>query len=127
ALAGAERPGRHTLLPLGVGVPDTPPALGTGARSALRGRLGLPAQGEVLLCVAALNTWAKRLPYLIEEVASLERRPHLVLLGQTEDETPDILALARDRLGPDGHTVAAVGRHAVSDYYLVADPMVLPS
>ena len=127
ALAGGGSPEHHTLLPLGVGVPETLPALDPGARGALRERLGLPARGEILLCVAALNTWAKRLPYLIEEVASLERRPHLVLLGQSEEETPEILRLARDRLGADGHTVGAVGRHGVSDYYLAADAVVLPS
>lgn len=127
ALVAGEPPARHTLLPLGVAI-DPELRLPSGEeRAALRGRLGLPRDGELLLSVAALNAWHKRVDYVVREVAELEQRPHLVLLGQHEDETPAILELARALLGPDGFTARTVAPEAVSDYYRCADAFVLGS
>jgi 1,2-diacylglycerol 3-alpha-glucosyltransferase len=127
ALDAGEPPERHTLLPLGVAIPPVfaPPA--PEERAALRARLGLPADEEILLSAAALNAWSKRLPYLVDEVASLERRPHLLLLGQPDEETPEVLRHARERLGEAGHTVRTVPRCAMPAYYRAADMFVLAS
>lgn len=124
ALAAGEPADRHTLLPLGVAIA---PELAPRERGALRRRLGLPEGGDILLCAAALNAWSKRLPYLIDEVAALSPRPHLVLLGQREAETPAILRQARERLGAEGHTVRTVPREAMPAYYRAADMFVLAS
>jgi 1,2-diacylglycerol 3-alpha-glucosyltransferase len=98
-----------------------------GERAALRERLGLPRSGELLLSVAALNRWHKRLDYVIEEVAALDRPPHLVILGQREDETPGLLDLAASRLGSSGFTARTVPPDQVGDYYRCADAFVLGS
>jgi 1,2-diacylglycerol 3-alpha-glucosyltransferase len=127
ALTAGEPPKRHTLLPLGVAVEPELRVLSDDERAALRGRLGLPRGGELLLSVAALNAWSKRVDYVIREVAELEPRPHLVLLGQHEDETPGILELARALLGPDGFSARTVAPEAVADYYRCADAFVLGS
>jgi 1,2-diacylglycerol 3-alpha-glucosyltransferase len=126
AIQAGEPPHRHTMLPLGVEVPSAPDALGLDDRGALRERLGLPREGELLLCVAALNNWSKRLDYVIREVASLAARPYLVLLGAREPETPAVLAEAEARLGA-GFTARTVPPDQVPDHYRAADALVLGS
>ena len=122
ALDGGEPPARHTLLALGRAIaPELAPQR---PRREARAALGLPVEGELLLCVSALNHWHKRIDYLIDEVFTLQPRPHLVLLGQFEAETPAILCRARERLGRDGFTARTVTRHEVVAYYRAADMLV---
>jgi glycosyltransferase involved in cell wall biosynthesis len=128
ALDGGEPAERHTVLPLGLHVKATASWPSREQRAATRRRLGLPADRQLLLSVAALNNHHKRLHYLIDEVAVVpEPRPHLVMLGQREDETPGVLARAAERLGADGFTAATVPKEAVDDYYVAADAFVLTS
>lgn len=127
SLEVGQPPERHTLLPLGVAMAPQVATLSDSDRAALRRRLGLPVDREIVLSVAALNVWSKRLDQLVREVASLSPRPHLVLLGQPEDETPRVLEAARAELGPDGFTVRTVPPHEVGDWYLAADTFALAS
>jgi 1,2-diacylglycerol 3-alpha-glucosyltransferase len=127
ALEAGEPPERHTLLPLGIATESELRLPSEEERRALRRGLGLPPERELLLSVAAINAWHKRLDYVIREVASLERRPHLVLLGQREDETPAVLELAASLLGPGGFTARTVAPETVADYYRAADASVLGS
>ena len=128
ALRAGEPPDRHSMVPLGHTIDRELELLTGGERRALRERLGLPRRGRVVLSVAALNNWSKRIDYLIEELASLpEPRPYLVLLGQVEEETPAILQLARSLLGEDGFSARTVPPEAMADYYRAADALVLTS
>lgn len=128
ALAAGEPEARHTLLPYGLRVGDRVPPVSDSERRDLRTRLGLPQDARIVLSVAALNVWHKRLDYVVDEVAALPApRPHLVLLGQAEEETPAVLARARERLGPDGFTARTEAPDRVSAYYLAADAFVLAS
>lgn len=127
ALAAGEAPESQTLLPLGVALDPELRLPTREEQGALRERLGLPTDRELVLSVAALNTWHKRLDYVVHEVASLDPRPHLVLLGQHESETPGLLELAAGELGADGFTVRTVAPEAVDDYYRCADAFVLGS
>jgi glycosyltransferase involved in cell wall biosynthesis len=82
----------------------------------------------IVISVAALNRQVKRLDYLIEEVATLPRpRPFVLLVGEPDDETPDIRALARARLGPDAHDVRTVPAAEVPDLLQASDLFVLTS
>jgi len=127
ALAAGEPPDRHTLLPLGVALERELALPSPDERRALRERLGLPRDGEIVLSVAALNLWSKRLDYVIREVASLTPRPHLLMLGQREEETPAVLRLAAAMLGPNGFTLRTVPPEAVAEHYRAADYFVLGS
>ena len=127
ALGAGEPPRRHTLLPLGIATEPELRLPTQEERAALRRGLGLAPERELVLSVAALNVWHKRLDYVIREVASLEPQPHLVLLGQFEDETPAVLELAASLLGPGGFTARTVAPGAVADYYRCADAFVLGS
>jgi glycosyltransferase involved in cell wall biosynthesis len=101
--------------------PDQPAASGEERRS-LRARLGLPADRQLVLAVAALSFHHKRLDYLVREVAALPPpRPHLLMLGQRETETPLLLELADSLLGRDGYTVRTVPKAEVAEYYRAAD------
>ena len=127
ALEAGEPPERHTLLPYGIAIEPELALRAQEERMALRRRLELPPERELVLSVAALNIWHKRLDYVIRELASLERRPYLVLLGQPDDETPAVLELATSLLGPGGFTTRTVSPGAVADYYACADVFVLGS
>jgi glycosyltransferase involved in cell wall biosynthesis len=123
---GAE-PSRHELLPLGFAIRPRLEPLRAGERDALRDRLGLPRDRELVLSVAALNR-QKRIDYVIAEIARLpEPRPHLLLLGQPDGETPALRALAQRELGEDGQTVRTVAPAEVTDYYRASDAFVLAS
>ncbi|HVE69377.1 MAG TPA: glycosyltransferase family 4 protein [Solirubrobacteraceae bacterium] len=127
ALAHGDPPERHTLLPLGVAMEPEPDAVSGDRRAALRGRLGLPDDRPVVLSVAALNLWSKRLDRVVDAVASLEPRPYLVLLGEREEETPAVLRAATAALGADGFTARTVTPREVADHYRAADAFVLAS
>src|SRR5205814_116978 len=100
-----ESPARQELLPLGVAVDSSLAPLDDSARTALRGRLGLPTDRQIVLSVGAIVR-QKRVDYLIEEIASVPApRPFLLLVGQEEAETPALRGLAQKRLGTDGHDI----------------------
>lgn len=124
---GADRR-RHILLPVAFRIPSElyPPS--GDERRALRDRHGLPTDRVVVTSVAALNRWHKRLDYVIEEVANLpEPRPYLLLVGQPEEETEGLRALARERLGEPGHSFRTVSPADVDELLRASDVFVLAS
>lgn len=127
-VAGGADPRRHFVLPYGFPIEPELEAVGPEDREALRRRFDLPLDRHIVVSVAALNNHHKRLDYLIEEVAQLpEPRPYLLLLGQPEPETPGIVALARERLGEDGHAVRSVPHAEVRAISQACDTFVLAS
>lgn len=125
--AGAD-PDRHGLLPLGFSIPRTFTPTTPEQKAALRRRFALPAERHVVVSVAALNRHQKRLDHLVEEVAGLPApRPFLLLLGQPEGETPQIRALARERLGDEGHSIRTVPPADVEPMVRACDTFVLAS
>lgn len=121
-------PAKHILLPVAF---DLAPAFDRPSedeRLALRPRLGLPSDRRILISVAALNCWHKRLDYVIEEVARLpEPRPFLLLVGAPEAETDGIRSLARELLGEQGQSVRTVPRGEVDLLLRTSDVFVLAS
>jgi glycosyltransferase involved in cell wall biosynthesis len=115
ALEYGDPPERHTMLPMGVAVPVDPPG---------EVDLGLPGDRKLVLSVAALNATHKRLDYVIREVASLDPRPFLVMIGQPDGETPEILRLANELLGADGFVARSVAPDEVAAYYAACDLLV---
>jgi 1,2-diacylglycerol 3-alpha-glucosyltransferase len=121
-------PARHTLLPVAFDVGPTFEPLGAEERLALRRRLDLPEDRLIVVSVAALNRWHKRLDYLITEVASLPApRPFVLLVGQPEAETDGLRALAQELLGEDGHSIRTVTRPEVDPLLQASDAFALTS
>ena len=77
---------RLFLVPYGVDGKRFAPC-GLAARQATRQELGIPDGARVVLTVAALNRWHKRIDYLINEIARLDSSVWLVAAGQRTDET----------------------------------------
>jgi glycosyltransferase involved in cell wall biosynthesis len=128
ALAAASPSGQQTLIPLGFTIaPDFSPVT-ADQKAELRRRLGLPGDCFIVLSVSAVNTSQKRLDYLIQEIAALPPpRPYLVILGQIDAESPEVIRLANKVLGAEGFRVETVAPGDVGDYYRAADVFVLAS
>jgi glycosyltransferase involved in cell wall biosynthesis len=125
-LARGADPARQILLPVAFNVPTSVPT--ADERTALRTQLGLPDDRKIVISVAALNSHHKRLDYLIEEVARLpEPRPFLLMVGQPEEETEGLRALAQERLGAEGHSFRTVTRSEVDGLLRASDFFVLAS
>jgi glycosyltransferase involved in cell wall biosynthesis len=125
---GGESPNRQELLPLGFQIEPDFVSVTDDERAALRRRLDLPTDRRIVIAVAALNRYHKRLDYLIQEVAAMpEPRPYLLLTGQEETETPAIRKLALQRLGADGHAIRTAAPADMADHYRASDVIVLAS
>lgn len=127
-LARGADPARHVLLPVAFKFAPTLELPDATDREALRRRLELPTDRPIVITVAALNSWHKRLDYLISEVARLpELRPFVLLVGQPEAETEQLRAQARTQLGDDGHSFRTVSSREVDDLLRASDLFVLAS
>jgi 1,2-diacylglycerol 3-alpha-glucosyltransferase len=128
ALDAGEPANNHSIVPLGIHVKEDFPMLSTYDREALCKKLYLPTHRPILLSVAAINKSHKRVDYLIREVSNLaEPRPYLVMLGQFNEESQEIVELANQLLGHENFLIKTVSKEDVADYYKVASWFVLPS
>jgi glycosyltransferase involved in cell wall biosynthesis len=128
ALARGERADHQVLLPHGVDVADdfVPPT--SAQRAAARQELGIAPGRPLLLSVGMLDMEVKRMDYVIREVASLgATRPHLLLAGATARQTPEVLALALEMLGPNDFTARTLSRAEMALAYRAADAFTLAS
>jgi glycosyltransferase involved in cell wall biosynthesis len=118
---------KQTLVPYAIHMSSELHMPAPNEREARRHRLGLPEKRPLILSVAAINTH-KRMDYVIREIATLpEPRPYLLLLGQQDAESPEILQLGSRLLGTEHFQIRTVDRNEVADYYIVADVFVLAS
>jgi glycosyltransferase involved in cell wall biosynthesis len=70
------------------------------SREELRAKYGFAQSDWIVICVAAWNSFQKRLDYLIEEVARIDDPDvKLLLCGQPELETAALKELAEQKLG----------------------------
>lgn len=110
---------RMTLIPCGI-YPERFAAV--ESRSALRRRHGIAEERFVIVAVSAINRGHKRTHHLIEEVAGLPGDPLLWLDGSLDHGDPELLDLARARLG-DNVRITHVPSVQVGDLYRLADVM----
>lgn len=120
ALTAGVPPEKHVCLPYGFEVPGGP---AEEVVSLPRRRVEVP----VVLSVGSLDGSRKRMDHVIREVARLEPRPYLILLGQESEETPALKHLAKDLLGEGNYEVSSAKPDAVGTYYERADVFVLAS
>jgi 1,2-diacylglycerol 3-alpha-glucosyltransferase len=127
AIDAGEPPGKHLLVPYGIRVPNKPP-IDPEAKRQIRSMLGLPLDRPVILSAGWIARKHKRMHHLIEEVARLPQpRPFVQMLGTIDGHSPEILALAAEKLGTGNFAAASVRYADVADYYRSADVFVLCS
>ncbi|MVN22229.1 glycosyltransferase family 4 protein [Mucilaginibacter arboris] len=116
----------QTLLPYGFNININERLNSLAKKKLIRKQLGLSPTQKVILSVGAINTHHKRMDYLIDEVAKLGSEYFLVILGQFEAETPQLINLATTKL-MGRFTITNVPQEDVKDYYIAADYFVLAS
>ncbi len=92
-----------------------------------RQALGLPVDRFIVLSVGWISACHKRMDYVVREVAALENRPFLVLIGHIDETSSQIRDLADSLLGSDSYVMRSVSHSEVSNYYKTADLFVLAS
>lgn len=103
-----------------------------GRAEALRAELGIPADALVVLTVAAIRRYHKRIDYLIDEFARL-RKAHpdlpawLVIAGGWERETEGLIQEGSERLGERVRFLVRFPRPRMAELYRAADLCVLCS
>lgn len=119
---------KQSLVPYGINMPSELHILAASEREALRHRLGLPEKRPLILSVGSIRKFHKRMDYVVREIASMpEPRPYLLLLGQQELDSQEILQLGNTLLGIDNFQIRTVEQNQVADYYMLADAFVLAS
>ncbi len=120
--------GNHSLVPYGIQIDREYVSLSLHEKNSLRRKLNLPTDRHVILSVGAINKSHKRMNYLIQEVAKLaESRPYLLLLGQFDAESQEIMQLGDLLLGSDNFQTKTVASEEIGEYYKSADVFVLAS
>jgi glycosyltransferase involved in cell wall biosynthesis len=118
---------RSALVPLGFHFPPLRAPLRGEAMAARRRALALPADRKIVIAVGALDFGHKRHDHLIREIARIDDRPFLLMLGQETPETGALRDLARATLGTDGFAARTVAPGEVSDYLAAVDVFALAS
>lgn len=128
ALDAGESKSKHSLVPYGINISPKNTLCHPDEQVTLRRALNLPTDRPIVLSVAAINKTHKRIDYLIREVASLpEPRPYLLLLGQIEQESSEIVQLGYQLLGTNNFQTKTVSSKDISNYYRIADLFTLTS
>jgi 1,2-diacylglycerol 3-alpha-glucosyltransferase len=132
------------MIPYGIHVPSGSPFIEPSAQRVLREKLKLPVDRPIVLSVGWIAAQHKRMDYVVREVAEIRRQgpggetfgsqlstpisqPYLVLLGSMDEQSEEILSLAREQLGEGNFTARSVPYEEVADYYRAADVFTLAS
>ena len=98
----------------------------------IRQMLGIPPDGLLIGCAAAIKKGHKRLSYLIDEFAIFQkehgdRGAHLVIAGAHEGETDAVIDYARRMLGDSVTFLVDYPFEKMPDFYRALDLFILPS
>ncbi|WP_313885055.1 glycosyltransferase family 4 protein [Scytonema hofmannii] len=128
ALEAGQPSEKQTLVPYGIQMSSQLQILTPNEREALRHKLKLPEKRPLIVSVGVISKNHKRMDYVIREIASLpEPRPYLLLLGQQNSDSPEIINLGNQLLGAENFQVRTVPQKEMANYYKIADAFVLAS
>jgi len=101
------------------------------AESALRRELGIPDDALVVLSVGSITKRYKRMDWLIREISKLEtslrQKVYLVISGQIEDETEEIMSIGKDLLKHRIVFLTNMSHEEMPEVYAMSDLFVLCS
>ncbi|PCI76898.1 MAG: hypothetical protein COB20_09450 [SAR86 cluster bacterium] len=95
----------------------------TASKNELREKYGLAEGTFVILCLAAINRYHKRIDYLVDEFKSIEGDVLLWIDGSLDQGDPDLIQYTKDALG-DRCRVTLLPTSEVGELFKVADLMV---
>jgi len=99
----------------------------TLSKKALRAKYGFADSDWIVICVAAWNSFQKRLDYLIDEVSAIDdQNVKLFLCGQPELETAELQKRGHEKLG-DRVSWSTLKPVEVYEALALSDVFVLPS
>jgi len=108
-----------TLIPLGI-YPDNFSV--NTSRSELRKKYGIANDTFVVLCLAAINKYHKRIDYLINEFKSVNGNILLWIDGSLDHGDPELVNYAKNTLG-DRCRITHLPSRQVGEFFAVADMM----
>jgi 1,2-diacylglycerol 3-alpha-glucosyltransferase len=126
AVRRGESPLKQTLLPYGFNINIAERIVNLEKKKSIRERFNIPCSSTIILSVGAVNKCQKRMDYVIEEFATLPEDHFLVILGQYDAETPEVIALAERKI-PGRFHIANVTFEEVKNFYIAADYFILAS
>lgn len=127
AVNGGTSPTMMSTIPYGIHIPENT-LLDADSKVHLRSILGIPSNAYVILSVGAINDHHKRMSYVIKEFACLQLpNTFLIILGQIENTSKDIIKLANDLLPQKNFIIKSVAYNNIQSYYQCADVFVLAS
>jgi len=102
-----------------------------GDRRAARRHFAIPDEAFVVLCCAAMNTFHKRVDYLIKEFSAYRHahneRAILIIAGAKEQDADELIALGRELAGDSVRFLPDLARSQMPDLYRAADVFALCS
>ena len=98
-------------------------------KSRTREELGIPGDAFLVLSVGAIIRRYKRMHYVIKEVAQISKTAnvYLLIVGQEEDETPQIKRLGKQLLGDRIRFASKLPDEKMPQVYASSDVFVLAS
>lgn len=126
AIQKGEPVSKQTLLPYGFNINLNEQINVLENRKNLREQFGFTSKQKIVLSVGAVNKQHKRMDYVINEFALLDKHFFLIILGQFEDETAELLNLAETKI-TGRYYIKNIPFSEVKKYYTVADYFVLAS
>lgn len=94
----------------------------------IRKELGLPTEKRIIISVGAVNSFHKRMDYVLSEFSKLNPEDYfLIILGQIDDASNLIIDKARETLRTNSYMIKQVSANAVTDYLFASDYFILAS
>jgi glycosyltransferase involved in cell wall biosynthesis len=126
AVAYGISPDRLRLVPYGIDCDRFSP-VSTARRNQLRAKYSIPQERFVVVCAAAIKRHHKRIDALIKEVSLLDpQRRFLLVSGHRTDETAELEAIARKKLGANCKFIT-VPHEDMHEVYQLSDAFALAS
>jgi glycosyltransferase involved in cell wall biosynthesis len=128
ATAGGTSLDKQTLLPyaININLPNNIDKI--GRISILRKQLHLPLHKKIIISVGVINSYHKRMDYVVNEFANLDQNNYfLLMLGQINVQSGNVLKLAEENLCKENYLIRQVTSDEVSDYMAASDYFILAS
>lgn len=118
----------QTVLHYGLDFNDQPSFPSEIQKKEIRKKLNLPEDKKIVISVGLVSSYHKRMDYVVREFSRLDMDKYfLVILGNIDNSSTEILDLAKSLLPNGNYLIKQVPSVEVNDYLLSADYFILAS